>query len=469
MSNDSLRAQASEHILAISRHQLLLNEIQRQLDAIVYPVLTLPPEITSEIFRHCVPVPADDGREWQYVDLDEAPLLLMHVCSAWRQVTLSTPALWSRLAIDAGDFPTRFSEIVNVWLSRARKCPLSVKIDGPLCDIHNFTGFLKAFRRHSQTMRSLELNITEDDLRNMDTRRLALPLLEGLSLRLLETENRPGPITMFHEVPALREVLLAECPPSFVTLPWNQLTKFTGDCITAADCAKALRLMPNVVECRFAAIERFQDTTPAAFSHPKIESFTLFQSYSEDLEHYACSTDILASLTLPSLQALEILYPDPEGFDPEVFDAFLLGSGSRLQRLVIRGDVEIDVTSLLNVPALIDLEISHPGIGFITVLFDFFGHDHTLIPRLQTLSFLGCRDAEDEGEASVADIVQIAAAPMTDRMRIPSGIVPLQSFRLVSDATSPVPHCSNHELLPFKELKAAGMAIYIGTETESFV
>ncbi|KAJ7693884.1 hypothetical protein B0H17DRAFT_840283, partial [Mycena rosella] len=70
--------------------QTQLQNVQHQLDAIVYPVLTLPPEITSEIFVHCLP----DRRKWDVVNPKEAPLLLMHVCSAWRNITISTPALW---------------------------------------------------------------------------------------------------------------------------------------------------------------------------------------------------------------------------------------------------------------------------------------------------------------------------------------------------------------------------------------
>ncbi|KAJ7693883.1 hypothetical protein B0H17DRAFT_1058554 [Mycena rosella] len=245
MSGALLRAQAAYLVLSISRQkhdtETQLETVQQQLDSLVYPVLTLPHEITSEIFVYCLPAEPS----W-IPDTMEAPLLLMHVCSAWRNIAVSTPTLWSTLEIEAAaKIAPHFSEIINVWLSRAKQCPLSVKIDGPLSYIHHFRDLLKAFRRHSQTMRCLDLTVTDDDLEHMNTRQLS------------------DPTTMFYDVPALREVLLAECPPSFVILPWNQLTKFTGDCITAADCAKALRLMPKIVECRFSTTEEFDHTTPA--------------------------------------------------------------------------------------------------------------------------------------------------------------------------------------------------------------
>ncbi|KAJ7608355.1 hypothetical protein FB45DRAFT_714554, partial [Roridomyces roridus] len=48
------------------------------LDTIVYPVLSLPNDVTSEIFQQC----AGD------------PLILASVCRHWREIALSCPRLW---------------------------------------------------------------------------------------------------------------------------------------------------------------------------------------------------------------------------------------------------------------------------------------------------------------------------------------------------------------------------------------
>ncbi|KAJ7249720.1 hypothetical protein B0H12DRAFT_1019546, partial [Mycena haematopus] len=61
-----------------------------QLDSVVYPVLTLPPEITSEIFCHCLPT----ERQSDIVNPKEAPLVLTQVCGLWRNIAISTPELW---------------------------------------------------------------------------------------------------------------------------------------------------------------------------------------------------------------------------------------------------------------------------------------------------------------------------------------------------------------------------------------
>ncbi|KAJ7226604.1 hypothetical protein C8J57DRAFT_1039744, partial [Mycena rebaudengoi] len=63
------------------------SDIQLALGSITFPrILDIPPQITSEVFLHC-PLA-------QRPDPMEAPLLLAHICSKWRAIAFSTPALW---------------------------------------------------------------------------------------------------------------------------------------------------------------------------------------------------------------------------------------------------------------------------------------------------------------------------------------------------------------------------------------
>ncbi|KAJ7641164.1 hypothetical protein FB45DRAFT_712335, partial [Roridomyces roridus] len=54
------------------------------------PVLTLPNEITSEIFVHFLPpypvCPPMTGLD--------SPTSLTHICRQWREIALATPKLW---------------------------------------------------------------------------------------------------------------------------------------------------------------------------------------------------------------------------------------------------------------------------------------------------------------------------------------------------------------------------------------
>ncbi|KAJ7068769.1 hypothetical protein C8F01DRAFT_963465, partial [Mycena amicta] len=62
------------------------------------PVLTLPPEILSEIFLHCLLEP-DQPVPKLNPERPRAPLLLLQICRTWRNVAIGTPRLWQRLSV----------------------------------------------------------------------------------------------------------------------------------------------------------------------------------------------------------------------------------------------------------------------------------------------------------------------------------------------------------------------------------
>ncbi|KAJ7231501.1 hypothetical protein C8J57DRAFT_967491, partial [Mycena rebaudengoi] len=60
-----------------------------------YPVLTLPTDITSEIFTHFLPT-------YPLCSLINgllSPMLLGQICHQWRDIALGTPRLWSAIEI----------------------------------------------------------------------------------------------------------------------------------------------------------------------------------------------------------------------------------------------------------------------------------------------------------------------------------------------------------------------------------
>ncbi|KAJ7664576.1 hypothetical protein DFH06DRAFT_1127986 [Mycena polygramma] len=69
-------------------------ELESQLALVIYPVLTLPTEIISLIFVHCLP---DHGRVRP--SPRKPPLLLAQICSLWRGIALSTGLLWASVDI----------------------------------------------------------------------------------------------------------------------------------------------------------------------------------------------------------------------------------------------------------------------------------------------------------------------------------------------------------------------------------
>ncbi|KDQ06385.1 hypothetical protein BOTBODRAFT_254274 [Botryobasidium botryosum FD-172 SS1] len=79
------------------------------------PVYRLPDEVLSLVFEH-----VDVSTEWQN-PTEAAPLALLRVTSAWRQVALSTPKLWTY--IDARRMPV---PAIHTWIERSKRAPLDI-------------------------------------------------------------------------------------------------------------------------------------------------------------------------------------------------------------------------------------------------------------------------------------------------------------------------------------------------------
>ncbi|KAJ7812317.1 hypothetical protein B0H14DRAFT_2377659 [Mycena olivaceomarginata] len=127
-----LRQRLSDLNATISHHEFILQELKQQRSAILselnlvvydYPVLTLPPEITADIFKWCI----DTGKR---LHPSLAPSLLTQICRDWRALALSTPALWDTITEIEGHDPLQVERLVTTWFSRAGTRPLSL---GFLC------------------------------------------------------------------------------------------------------------------------------------------------------------------------------------------------------------------------------------------------------------------------------------------------------------------------------------------------
>ncbi|KAJ6533040.1 hypothetical protein B0H19DRAFT_877038, partial [Mycena capillaripes] len=91
--------------------------LRAESDATVYPVLSLPPEITMGVFLRCMP----SESKFRPSPI-HAPLLLAQICRQWRQIALHTPALWRCLLLEDG----RPVELLHLWLSRCGNLPISL-------------------------------------------------------------------------------------------------------------------------------------------------------------------------------------------------------------------------------------------------------------------------------------------------------------------------------------------------------
>ncbi|KAJ7061351.1 hypothetical protein C8F01DRAFT_1231219 [Mycena amicta] len=123
--NSELRSRLAETtsgIADLERQLAQLRAYKRQLDvklrAIVYPILTIPSEITAEILCHAV---ADSPIEWI--------LAATRVCALWRTVALSTPRMWNASYQRAWSRKKDPINLLQLWLSRSGSLPLHITLD----------------------------------------------------------------------------------------------------------------------------------------------------------------------------------------------------------------------------------------------------------------------------------------------------------------------------------------------------
>ncbi|KAJ7641165.1 hypothetical protein FB45DRAFT_738028 [Roridomyces roridus] len=198
---------------------------QRRLDAYEYPVLTLPNEITSEIFLHFLPpypaCPPLTGVA--------SPTNLTRNCRKWRDIALALPKLWRAFSTSYTD-KVEQTWFVEIWLKRSRTCPLSIQLGirrGFGLRLPNQALLPILLHRKRWQHVALELAVNEVPLIKGP-----MPLLESLSLEVQEL-HYTHPATTADDFPRLRAVALdGTCHGKW--LPISQLTSLTFEDVARA-------------------------------------------------------------------------------------------------------------------------------------------------------------------------------------------------------------------------------------------
>ncbi|KAJ6497600.1 hypothetical protein C8R45DRAFT_1129617 [Mycena sanguinolenta] len=97
--------------------------IHAVLDTITYPVLSLPNELLALIFEMSLPSYLSRMSHMPY----SFPLALTHVCSRWRAIAHSVPALWRHIYFD----PSSYTPWLPTWLTFAKGCLTSLVLNLP--------------------------------------------------------------------------------------------------------------------------------------------------------------------------------------------------------------------------------------------------------------------------------------------------------------------------------------------------
>ncbi|KAF7354695.1 F-box domain-containing protein [Mycena sanguinolenta] len=238
-SNQRLRDRLEDIKAQIALLRAEKEMIEEKLHSIKYPVLSLPFELTSEIFFHCLP-------DLQHADpiFDVSPVrlpaavLLTQICRTWRAVALKTPRIWAIFRIDVEAWPpddcSRDALRLGQWAERSGVSPLSFVLnrqrDRPYRPLTP-PAILAPILALAKQWQNVNLCLPHIDLVSeqfQSTLHGRLPRLETLQI----TSDRVSATTVvsaFEMAPSLRRVVLEGLPPTKIFLPWKQLTHFSAD------------------------------------------------------------------------------------------------------------------------------------------------------------------------------------------------------------------------------------------------
>ncbi|KAJ6470277.1 hypothetical protein C8R47DRAFT_988869, partial [Mycena vitilis] len=285
--------------------------------------LTLPNELLSEVFIHFLPTyplcPPLTG--------NRSPQLPLQICRKWRDIALSTPALWRAISFeDLRGNALEQRERAKAWLGRSGVLPLSIKMDrDPFPRPGALGELLGVIASHSTRWEYIKLNLSG---RHSFAVGGALPLL--FHLDIYAYEKRSPTIAFFDDMPRLRTVIFSHSdhPP----IPWSQLTSLTLIGRQAHECTIVLSHVSSLRYCELVLYELpgelpvQSDTTL-----PCLESLFL-EPWSKHLQF---PSQYILSFIVPSLRKLQ--GPGPALMHiPELVSR----SGCSLQEVWITGETD---------------------------------------------------------------------------------------------------------------------------------
>ncbi|KAJ7434902.1 hypothetical protein B0H11DRAFT_2115982 [Mycena galericulata] len=214
----------------ISKRAILDEFVAAHL-ALASPVRRVPTDIMQEIFVASLP----SGQNSTITEQD-APLLLCHICRAWRGLALSMPRLWASLHIVAPPNVRMISmnDTVNSWLSRSGTLPLAISVavpptSGQIPDIsmlHTLIAFSLRWEHIKFTFPTYESLSPLASLSPAD-----VPILRTVAIscfaqhRIVKEWNNVG----FLATPSVHSSCIGakNAPPSSIPLHWERLRQLS--------------------------------------------------------------------------------------------------------------------------------------------------------------------------------------------------------------------------------------------------
>ncbi|KAJ7262999.1 hypothetical protein C8J57DRAFT_1183717 [Mycena rebaudengoi] len=332
-------AKIDEKTAALRSKLQLLNEqrqsVLKRLDAVVYPVLTLPSEITAEIFMHYLgnfPVITYDDALQAY-----PPLLLTSVCREWRRVALAFPRLWATLRLEWDpDTVIRREKLLQCWLLRAGRCLLDLDLsDSDLTDSRSITAAIVQYASQLRTLTFMPSPWACHFSSATAGAHLCFPALQSLTVYFNELSHyNELAITAFVDAPRLRQVCISGGSSSFIALPWHQLMRLD---LKYQSAVSALQVLEQASNLEVLSLSRIWASG--------VEQTPIVMKNLHTLIHPSSSWGPLYFLTAPALKTLELGYPT--GADRDALLSLVSRSSCTVQALHLHDQTAEEIIDTL--------------------------------------------------------------------------------------------------------------------------
>ncbi|KAK7001868.1 F-box domain-containing protein [Favolaschia claudopus] len=296
--------------------------IAAALDSVVYPILTLPIEITSEIFTHHVDglqdseVADDEDSRLCLVELESAtsagPLFLAQICRTWRAIALNMPSLWSRVQtprLRRSERSSGLGKLLESWLARTTtNYPLHLKLESPGADDREPELIPSVAARYAVQWATFSccLRWSARTSSVVDGLRGRLPLLRKLDIKVYTHASEghlTSRITGFSVAPRLRKATIVLISPEWITLPWPQLTHLTLDSQSGRNIPKCIKIVSEMPHLEVLSIEwgGSHEERPVSVTLRNVREL---QINNTDLADW--TVDLLPYIVLPRLISLHV-------------------------------------------------------------------------------------------------------------------------------------------------------------------
>jgi hypothetical protein len=347
-------------------------------------------------------------------------LTFCQICSAWMEIAISTPRLWTSLSMTMSD--RRFDNQM-LWVrticDRSGMLPISVILERNYAT-KNAAKYspIPTLVPYFSRIRDLTLTLSKrccQDLSNLTTD--SLPMLESCTLSFTYPQLSSGHITILENSLRLRRVSLSNIHfPTILRLPMLLVVLELNGSVTPADCLHVLRQCPNLEELSQLSLD-----SPCPGDQYPNEALVLSQlrTFRIRIDEGSDGELFFDHLALPSLNCIDMMFNTDAEWPQSSFLSLISRSECRPTELSLKCaemPEEDFVDCLRALPSLIRCHVELVNfiggwvLGELTITGDASNH---LVPNLKTFHALELYECDDDSTIDNAfmDMVESRWSP----------------------------------------------------------